>query len=65
MYACVRVCACLYIYIYIYLYYVLMVQWYIEVEYDVYWEREKKTNRLHLYPDKPVSWLLTLKGIFT
>ena len=37
---------------------------YVEVERDIYWDREK-IKRLYLYfhPYKPVSWLLTHQGI--
>ena len=35
---------------------------YVEVELDVYWDREK-TERVYFHPYKPVSWLLTHRGI--
>ena len=35
---------------------------YVEVELDVYWDREK-TERVYFHPYKPVSWLLTHEGI--
>ena len=59
----------IYIYIYIYMrsvfwFFSLFNARYVEVERDIYWDREK-IKRLYLYfhPYKPVSWLLTHQGI--
>ena len=59
----------IYIYIYIYVWirslcliFPFYSARYVEVELDVYWDREK-TEREYFHPYKSVSWLLTHKGI--